>query len=43
MLDQATNVNTGKLNIRAFEQQLRRSGLSLRDFAVELNKLGPAG
>lgn len=43
MLEQATNVNTGKLNLRTFEQSLRKSGLKLSDFQKQLSKLGPQG
>lgn len=43
MLEQATNVNTGKLNLRTFEQSLRKSGLTLLDVQKQLQKLGPEG
>lgn len=43
MLEQATNVNTGKLNLRTFEQSLRKSGLTLLDLQKQLQQLGPQG
>lgn len=42
-LQNATNVNTGKLNLTQFETQLQRSGKSLKDYRIQLEQLGPAG
>lgn len=42
-LNQATNVNTGKLNLNAFDAQLKKSKMTLTQYAIELSKLGPEG
>lgn len=42
-LHNATNVNTGKLNFSKFNQELKKSKTSLRDYAMHLQKLGPQG
>lgn len=42
-LNNATNVNTGKLNFKKFEQELAASRINLKQFASDLTKLGPEG
>lgn len=42
-LNNATNVNTGKLNFKQFEQELAASRINLKQFASDLTKLGPEG
>ena len=42
-LKDATNVNTGKLNLTQFNASLQKSGMSLRDFRIQLQALGPQG
>ena len=42
-LEQATNVNTGKLDLTKFNDSLKKSGMSLEKYREELSKLGPAG
>lgn len=42
-LNNATNVNTGKLNFKHFEQELASSRVNLKQFAADLAKLGPEG
>ena len=42
-LDAATNVNTGKLSLGKFNQELKASGLSLADYRQKLSALGPEG
>lgn len=42
-LNNATNVNTGKLNFNKFNQQLKSSNMSLEKYAQALKKLGPQG
>lgn len=43
ILKQATNVNTGKLDISKFSQQLKASGKDLSQYAASLQKLGSTG
>ena len=43
ILKQSTNVNTGKLDISKFSQQLKASGKDLSQYAASLQKLGPTG
>ena len=42
-LNNATNVDTGKLNFSKFSQELQRNKMSLQDYAMQLKKLGPEG
>ena len=42
-LDQATNVNTGRLDLSKFSKSLSQSGYTLQDFATHLENLGPTG
>ena len=42
-LNNATNVDTGKLNFSKFSQELKRNKTSLQDYAMQLKKLGPEG
>ena len=43
MLDAAFNKDLGKLNISAFEQQLKQSNTSLQQIYANLSALGPVG
>lgn len=43
MLEQATNVKTGQLNLTKFRQQIENSGKSIKDYAKDLKNLGPEG
>ena len=43
MLDAAFNKDLGKLNISAFEQQLKQSGTSLQQMYANLSAIGPVG
>ncbi len=43
MLDAAFNKDLGKLNISAFEQQLKKSSVSLQQMYADLSALGPVG
>lgn len=42
-LDKATNVDTGKLNLNKFSQQMKVSGLSMQKLAKDMRALGPEG
>ena len=42
-LQNATNVNTGKLDLGKFMQQIKKSGTSLQQYATRLQRLGPEG
>ena len=42
-LIEATNVNTGKLDLGKFNQQLKQSGMSIKQYATQLQALGPQG
>ena len=42
-LKNATDVNTGKLNLTAFSQELDKSGMRLSDYRKQLSNLGPEG
>ena len=42
-LQEATNVNTGKLDLVKFNQSLKNSHMSLEQYKTELMKLGPQG
>ena len=43
LLEDATNVNTGKLDLTKFESSLRMGQISLKDLAGDLKALGPEG
>lgn len=43
MLESATNVNTGKLDLGKFSMQMKQSGLDLNYFKQNLTQLGPQG
>ena len=42
-LKNATNVDTGKLNLTQFNESLNRSGMSLEQYRKQLQNLGPQG
>lgn len=42
-LENATNVNTGKLDLGKFNDSLKQSGTTLADYKNQLDKLGPDG
>ena len=42
-LNNATNVNTGKLNLNKLQSELDRSGRSIQQYAQQMYALGPAG
>lgn len=42
-LQNATNVNTGKLNFNKFNQELKKNKTTLKEYAMQLQKLGPEG
>ena len=42
-LNNAVNVNTGKLNFNKFSQELKQNKMTLTDYAAQLAKLGPQG
>ena len=42
-LKSATNMDTGKLDFTKFNQQIKMSGATLKDYAKTLNQLGPEG
>ena len=42
-LQEATNVNTGKLDLGKFQQQMQQSGMSLQKYRDALITLGPDG
>lgn len=42
-LQNATNVNTGKLDLGKFNQQLKASNMTLSQYATSLQRLGPQG
>ena len=42
-LKAATDVNTGKLDLSKFSQQLDQSGMNLTKYQTQLTALGPAG
>ena len=42
-LKNATNVNTGKLNLTQFSSELQKSGMTLEKYRIQLNALGPEG
>lgn len=42
-LQNATNVNTGKLDLGKFNQQLKQSNMSVKQYAQALASLGPQG
>ena len=42
-LQKAMNVNTGKLDLKVFNEELRKSGMSLEKYQQTLSKAGPTG
>ena len=42
-LQNATNMDTGKLNLNKFQSELNRSGKSIQQYAQQMKMLGPAG
>ena len=42
-LEEAYNVDTGKLNLNTFNNSLKKSGMTLDDYRMKLSKLGPLG
>ena len=42
-LESATNVDTGRLDLSKFSQQLKQNGVSLKQYANQLTQLGPDG
>lgn len=42
-LNNAVNVNTGKLNLNKFQSELQRSGKTISEYAQQLRMLGPEG
>ena len=42
-LQQATNVDTGRLNFHKFSQELSKNKMSINDYAKSLQALGPQG
>lgn len=42
-LEQATNIDTGRLDLSKFSQQLQKGGISLKQYANHLTQLGPTG
>ena len=42
-LQRATNPTTGSLDLSKFNNELKKSGLTLEDYYIKLSKLGPAG
>ena len=42
-LNNAVNVDTGKLNLNKFQSELNRSGKSIQQYAKQLRSLGPEG
>lgn len=42
-LEAATNLKTGKLDLGQFSDSLKKGGVSLKQYANQLNALGPAG
>ena len=42
-LKNATNVDTGKLNLTQFSSELQKSGMKLEDYRKQLSALGPEG
>lgn len=42
-LEQATNVNTGKLDLGLLNKSFKDAGITLDDYRVKLQKLGPSG
>ena len=36
-------MDSGKLNIGKFDQQLKKAGLSIKDIGKEFSKMGPQG
>lgn len=42
-LNNATNIDTGKLNLTKFQSELNRSGKNIQQYAQQLKMLGPSG
>ena len=42
-IEAATNLKTGKLDLGQFSDSLKKGGVSLQEYANQLNALGPAG
>ena len=42
-LNNAMNVDTGRLNLNKFQSELNRSGKSIQQYAQQLQALGPSG
>jgi TP901 family phage tail tape measure protein len=42
-LEEATNVNTGKLDLGLLNQSFKQSGTTLKQYRIQLQKLGPEG
>lgn len=42
-LQNATNVDTGKLNLTKFRAELKKSGITVEQYAAQMRALGPAG
>lgn len=43
VLQEATNINTGKLDLTKFQSSLKQSGMSLSSLKTQLSTLGPEG
>lgn len=43
ILQQATNQDTGKINLTKFQAELNRSGKTLQEYSQQLQQLGPKG
>lgn len=42
-LEKATDVNTGKLNLKSLSKSLKDSGMTLQDYRIKLQAIGPEG
>lgn len=42
-VENAVNVDTGRLNMNKFQQSLKESGMTLQQYAAQLKSLGPEG
>lgn len=43
ILNSATNIKTGNLDLSKFNAELNKSKMTLQDYGAQLNKLGPSG
>lgn len=43
ILEEATHVNTGQLNLKSFTKSLKESGMTLQDYKRQLEAIGPQG